>query len=68
MLHTFQCTAYEIADCNYANLKQYKFIHGLDTSYQELKFKMLNCNNVFADKDNRQIIIEGGAYYFAVID
>lgn len=68
MLHTFQCTAYEIADYNYENLKKYKFIHGLDTSYQELKFKMLNCNNVFADKENRQIIIEGGAYYFAVVD
>lgn len=68
MLHTFQCTAYEIAECNYANLKQYNFIHGLDTSYQELKFKMINCNKTFADKENRQIIIEGGAYYFTVID
>jgi len=29
---------------------------------------MLDCNNTFADIHNRQIIIEGGAYYFAVID
>ena len=68
LLHTFQCTAYEIAACNYENLEKYKFIHALDTSYQELKFKMLDCNNTFADINNRQIIIEGGAYYFAVID
>jgi hypothetical protein len=33
LLHTFQCTAYEIANCDYATLTKYKFIHALDTSY-----------------------------------
>lgn len=68
MLHTFQCTAYEIAAYDFNNLEKYKFINALETSYQELKFKMIDAHNSFADEDNRQMIIESGAYYLAVID
>jgi hypothetical protein len=26
MIHTFNCTAYEISECNYENLKKYNII------------------------------------------
>jgi hypothetical protein len=32
MLYTFNCTAYEIAECNYENLKNYG-IYNLDSLY-----------------------------------
>lgn len=68
MLHTFQCTAYEIADCNFTNLEKMNFINALQTSYQELKFKMLDAKGTFVDQQNQQIMIENGAYYLAFID
>jgi hypothetical protein len=27
MLHTFNSTAYEVAECNYENMNKYDFIH-----------------------------------------
>jgi hypothetical protein len=53
MLHTFQCTAYEIADCTFNTLIDYKFINALETSYQELKFKMLDAHKLFIRQDNK---------------
>ena len=37
MLHTFQCNAYEIADCNYKNLKFYSFIRSDENSAEDRK-------------------------------
>ena len=68
MLHTFNCTAYEIADCNFTNLSKFKFINALETSYQEMKFKMVDAYSTFSRRQNHQIIIDDGAYYMAIID
>ena len=68
MLHTFQCTAYEIADCSFGQLQKYGFINAFETSYQELKFRMLNSYNTFHSMHEKVIVLDSGGYYFAVID
>lgn len=42
MLHTFNCTAYEIADYNYDALNTYNFIHVDDPEAKFLRFKTVN--------------------------
>lgn len=42
MLHTFNCTAYEIADFNYDELSRYNFIHVEDPEATFLRFKTVN--------------------------
>ena len=37
MLHSFQCTAYEIADCTFANLEKYGFIKGKTPAPKDIK-------------------------------
>lgn len=68
MLHTFQCTAYEVAEYDFSNLEKYGFISASETSYSELKFRMLDAHSLFAKNQNHQMIIENGAYYMAIID
>ena len=52
MLHTFQCTAYEVADYDFSNLEKFNFVNALHTSYSELKFRMLDAHNTFHGKQN----------------
>ena len=42
MLHTFNCTAYEIADFTYSVLNEYNFIHLIDPEVSYLRFKTVN--------------------------
>lgn len=37
MLHSFQCTAYEIAECTFANLERYGFIKGKTPANKDIK-------------------------------
>lgn len=46
MLHTFNCTAYEIADFNYDELSHYDFIHVNDPEAKYLRFKTVNFYDV----------------------
>ena len=46
MLHTFSCTAYEIADFNYDELSHYDFIHVNDPEAKYLRFKTVNFYDV----------------------
>ena len=46
MLHTFNCTAYEIADFNYDELSKYGFIHLDDPEAKYLRFKTVNFYDV----------------------
>lgn len=46
MLHTFTCTAYEIADFNYDSLSTYDFIHVADPEAKYLRFKTVNFYDV----------------------
>ena len=46
MLHTFSCTAYEIADFNYDELSAYDFIHVEDPETSYLRFKTVNFYDV----------------------
>jgi hypothetical protein len=46
MLHTFSCTAYEIADFNYDELSRYDFIHVNDPEAKYLRFKTVNFYDV----------------------
>jgi hypothetical protein len=39
MLHTFSCTAYEVADYTYENLNKYDFIHLKDPEVATLRFE-----------------------------
>ena len=55
MLHTFNTTAYEIADCDFTNLSKFKFINALETSYQEMKFKMIDAFEKEAQKNPSEL-------------
>jgi hypothetical protein len=68
MLHTFSCTAYEIADYSFENLNKYGFINALDASYQELKFRMIDAYKTFHNNEKDIMSVDNGGYYFAVID
>ena len=52
MLHTFNCTAYEIADFNYDELNKYGFITLIDPEVSYLRFKTVN----FSKAVNGQIV------------
>ena len=68
MIHSFSCNACEIAEFNFSNLQKYGFINALEASYQELKFKMIDAQSYFDDVEGRQLMIDNGAYYMAIID
>ena len=51
MLHTFNCTAYEIADFTYKVLNEYNFIHLVDPEVSYLRFKTIN----FFETKNGQV-------------
>ena len=54
MLHTFNCTAYEIDDMTYDNLNNYGFIHNnLDVvETQILRFRTINLVDLYNNLDN----------------
>ena len=73
MLHTFNCTAYEIDDINYSNLKNYGFI-STELSAEDtirLRFRTLDLRSLYRDIDkNLYTLIDGddGAYIELLID
>ena len=68
MIHSFSCNACEIAEFTFENLQKYGFINALESSYQELKFKMTDAYGFFGNAQNKQLMIDNGAYYMAIID
>ena len=56
MLHTFNCTAYEIADFTYKVLNEYNFIHLVDPEVSYLRFKTVN----FFETKNGQVTYKHG--------
>lgn len=46
MLHTFSTTAYEVAECNYDNLKAYGFAEEDYTETRDLKFVSISCSDL----------------------
>lgn len=56
MLHTFNCTAYEIADFTYSVLNEYNFIHLIDPEVSYLRFKTVN----FYDTIDGKVIYKHG--------
>lgn len=49
MLHTFTSTAYEIADCNFENLKSYNFITSKLRDNRDLKVGQIRLDNIPSD-------------------
>lgn len=49
MIHTFNSTAYEIADCTYENLAYYGFINLTDPEVPQLRWKTIEFNAQNAD-------------------
>lgn len=49
MLHTFNCTAYEIAKYNFENLSKYGFVASPATDDRGLRFRQLTLNNLPID-------------------
>lgn len=60
LLHTFQCTAYEIAPYDFQHLEKYGFITARTANLSELKFKMIQTSD-------KPIALNYAAYYFAVL-
>lgn len=56
MLHTFNCTAYEIAEFNYDELNSYGFISLIDPEVSYLRFKTINFSKTV---DNQVIYLHG---------
>lgn len=56
MLHTFNCTAYEIADFTYKVLNEFNFIHLEDPETSYLRFKTVN---FFESKDGQITYLHG---------
>lgn len=53
MLHTFNCTAYEIADYTYQNLEKFNLITTDDPTTAQLRWETLELNKIeIADDDN----------------
>jgi hypothetical protein len=50
MLHNFQCTAYEIADCTFANLEKYGFIKGKTPATELLNFDTVDKKDLLKNK------------------
>lgn len=65
MLHTFNCTAYEIAEYNFDNLKKYGFMNSSDLAYKEMKFNMLKLNTILTETKGSSYSLSefGGAFY-----
>lgn len=62
MLHTFSCTAYEIADCTYENLMSYNLVStvlGLGRTYKTETIPLIKSNNNNYDTRYRQFTDNG---------
>jgi hypothetical protein len=51
MLHTFSTTAYEIDECNFANLDKYKLLSIPTIDNRIMKFNSINLREVTQDTD-----------------
>lgn len=61
MLHTFNCTAYEIAECTFSNLEKYGFIQGKEPAYKEIKVGVINILEAFKDENTYEF--DNAVYY-----
>jgi hypothetical protein len=61
MLHTFSCTAYEIAEYNFTNLNKYGFISAPFASHREMRVSQHSLRELF---NNEQVPLVGLAYDF----
>jgi hypothetical protein len=61
MLHTFSCTAYEIAEYNFTNLNKYGFVKAPFASHREMRIGQFNLRGLFS---NQEIPPIGLAYDF----
>jgi hypothetical protein len=57
MLHTFNCTAYEVADFNYNNCKQFGFIKVNNIEKESLAYKTVQLNGVDTTQLNNPFVI-----------
>lgn len=67
MLHTFNSTAYEVAECNFENLQKYGFMVEPYTEARTLKINQINLNNVPANMLNNDGSIAVPSGYIASI-
>ena len=51
MLHTFSCTAYEVAECNFVNLNKYGFVKAPFASHREMRVEQFNLRSLFGDAE-----------------
>ena len=51
MLHTFSCTAYEIAECNFTNLNKYGFVSAPFASHREMRVGQFELRSLFGDAE-----------------
>lgn len=61
MLHTFSCTAYEIAEYNFNNLNQYGFIKAPQIVHNEMRIGQLSLRSLF---NNAEIPLVDTEYTF----
>ena len=51
MLHTFSCTAYEIAEYNFTNLNKYGFVKAPFASHREMRVEQFSLRSLFQDQE-----------------
>lgn len=62
MLHSFQCTAYEIAECTFTNLEKYGFIKGKTPANKDIK--IVELKQVKKElEEYATILLDGTAQY-----
>ncbi len=61
MLHTFSCTAYEIAECNFTNLNKYGFVKAPFASHREMRVNQHSLRLLFNGLETPAL---GAAYDF----
>lgn len=61
MLHTFSCTAYEIAECNFENLNKYGFVKAPFASHREMRVSQHELRQLF---NGKEVPTVGASYDF----
>lgn len=68
MLHTFSCTAYEIADCSFQNLNQYGFVKSPHINSREMTIDQRRLEDLFTKNPipGQAYDLPGAAYFMSI--
>lgn len=68
MLHTFSCTAYEVAECNFQNLNKYGFVKSPHVNSREMTIDQRRLQDVFGltPAPGQAYDLPGAAYFMSI--